>query len=143
MASRNRSPLAAVLLLVVAALALKVIGSSGREPRQGLPAEKQIQTAQARRMPVWILVHSTMCQSCKVMERTASKVMPAFKGRVQFVDVLVDAPENKDLVRRLKVSVIPTSIFLYGSGKTAARLEGVVLTPEELSKGLSALEERR
>jgi len=88
--------------------------------------------------PVWVLAHSDWCAQCQEMSKIASKVVPAFSGKVAFVDLKVDDPAQQELVRNFKVSVIPTSIFVDAAGKEIDRVLGVI--PEaDLREKLQAL----
>ena len=88
--------------------------------------------------PAYVLVHSTMCIPCKQMDKTAKAVVPRFRGKVQYLDVLIDRPQDSALVKRLKVSLIPTSVFLGSDGKELGRVVGVI-KPDDLTKRLQAL----
>ncbi|BCW99233.1 MAG: hypothetical protein KatS3mg024_2060 [Armatimonadota bacterium] len=106
--------------------------SEGKDPAALVPEGK----------PVWVLAHSDWCAQCQEMSRIASKVAPAFSGKVAFVEVKVDDPAQQAMVQKLKISVIPTSIFLDATGKERDRVLGVI--PEkDLKIKLQSLAEAR
>ncbi len=141
-----------ILGIVAAIAALAVVKSM--EPRQSsgsaccppLDAASAPQTAPAPEAgpvleegkPAWVLAHSDMCQQCQQMSKIAADVVPDFKDNVQFLDVKVDSPSGQPLAKKLKVSVIPTSIFLDANGKEVERKVGLI-PAGELRRKLSAL----
>jgi thiol-disulfide isomerase/thioredoxin len=122
----NRAPIA--LLLVAAAVALILIGKgmlAQDSINPGDPAEVQLDQALAQKRVIYALFHSTDCIPCKQMEKTAAEVMPAFKGKIVFIDVNVYDPTNANLLRRMGLRVIPTNYIFDRSGQYK-KIEGAI-----------------
>lgn len=121
---KNRFLLIAVILAAVVIVTAKGQRSPQKCATGCLPmvASPRIQAGK----PAWVLIHSSLCIPCKQMEKTAAAVMPGWSDKVQFVDVLVDRPQDQKLMQKYKVSLIPTSVFLDKNGKEISRFVGVI-----------------
>ncbi len=147
-----------ILGVIAAMAALSAVKNIGPQQASssccpGLPADQELhapsQAAQKSSAlaipegrPVWVLAHSDWCAQCQEMSKIASKVAPQFAGKVAFVELKVDDPEQQDLVKDLKISVIPTSVFLNANAAEIDRVLGVI--PEaQLKAKLRSLSEER
>lgn len=116
------------LLLVGAAVALILIGKnmlSGSAINPNDPPETQLNQALEQKRVIYALFHSTDCIPCKQMEKTAAEVLPAYKGKIIFVDVNVYDPINTPLLRRMGLRVIPTNYIFDRTGQHK-RIEGAI-----------------
>ncbi len=115
-----------------------LLSSSGRGHRPRRPHPRPRLGRCWKRQARLVLAHSDMCQQCQQMSKIAADVVPDFKDNVQFLDVKVDSPSGQPLAKKLKDSVIPTSIFLDANGKEVERKVGLIPAGERRRK-LSAL----
>ncbi|ABZ83774.1 thioredoxin domain protein, putative [Heliomicrobium modesticaldum Ice1] len=76
-----------------------------------------IENAKKAKKPAWILFHSQTCQSCVEMEQLFRKIEPELNQKIAFVDVDVNDPANKYLLRNFEVRMIPTTVLLDGHGE--------------------------
>jgi thioredoxin-like negative regulator of GroEL len=140
---------AIVILLVVAVLAgvlfakaqrgatsarsATVVGATSGAP--GKPAAATItsvhndavadyETALKTGKPVYVLFHSLSCQPCAEISAVAARVMPAYDGRVVFVNAISDDPSAQQLASKFQFQYIPTSFFITPDGKVADSFTG-------------------
>jgi thiol-disulfide isomerase/thioredoxin len=131
--------LIAVVVVFLALVAVKVMpapvgGSAGvaTSPVAGKPSEAHAdasvayEAALAQRKPVYVLFHSLTCQPCIEISAVADRVVPAYAGKVVFVNALSDDPGSQQLMSELKFQYIPTSFFIDGSGKVVGSFTGVL-----------------
>jgi len=81
-----------------------------------LSPEEQLDRLLAIGRPIFAFFHSNTCQQCVEMSKIVDQVYPAFEGRVHLVDVNVYDKGNQNLLRRARLQVIPTLIFIDRSG---------------------------
>jgi len=81
-----------------------------------LSPEEQLDRLLAAGRPILIFFHSTTCKQCVEMTKIVDQVYPAFEGRVHLVDVNVYDKGNQNLLRRARLQVIPTLIFIDRGG---------------------------
>jgi thioredoxin-like negative regulator of GroEL len=74
------------------------------------------------------------------MEALLAEIEPEFQGRVAFVKVLVDDPQERSLVEAYRIELIPTTFLLDRRGKTVQKHIGV-WPKEELVAELKRLAE--
>lgn len=67
--------------------------------------------------PVWLLFRSSTCVPCIEMQKTMDALHPEFKGKVDFITVDVNDPNNRDTVLRFQVRYIPVT-YLFDRNKT-------------------------
>ncbi|PKQ16999.1 MAG: hypothetical protein CVT67_02315 [Actinobacteria bacterium HGW-Actinobacteria-7] len=67
--------------------------------------------------PVYVLFHSTTCQSCIDISRVVDGVLPEYADRLTFVNAITDDPGARSLADRFEFQYIPTSFFIDGKGK--------------------------
>jgi thiol-disulfide isomerase/thioredoxin len=82
-----------------------------------LSPEEQVDRLLAARQPIFAFFHSNTCKQCIDMTEIVDQVYPAFEGRVHLVDVNVYERRNQNLLRRARLQVIPTLIFIDRSGE--------------------------
>ena len=79
---------------------------------------------------------SPMCSECQEMEAELKKVMSNYKDSVLIEEINVienygKEPEyNKLAIKKFKVTLVPTTIFLDKQGNTIYRQEGVIPAKE-------------
>ena len=102
-----------------------------------LSPEAQVDRLLAAKQPVFAFFHSNTCQQCIDMTRIVDQVYPDFKDRVYLVDVNVYDKGNQNLLRRARLQVIPTLIFIDRSGEGQGYTG--VIPAEALREQLEAL----
>ena len=131
--------LAGILIMVAVVFLMK----NKPEPAPDLTAklpEAQLDWYLENKQPVFVFFHSTTCQTCIDMMDVVDQVYPEFKGQVGIVDVDVYASWNQDLLRRVRITNIPTQVFINQEGMGTTMIGG--MQPDDLRAELRALAER-
>lgn len=128
--------LAGIIIIVAVVFLLK------NEPEQkpdlaAKAPEAQLDWYLENEQPVFVFFHSTTCKTCTDMMAVVDQVYPEFKDQVGLVDVDVYASWNEDLLRRARITNIPTQVFINGKGEGKTMIGG--MQPEELRAQLQAL----
>lgn len=76
--------------------------------------------------PVYVLFHSNTCTACVSISASLNAVMPAYAGRVVFVDVMSDSATGEELEKLLPYPHIPFSFFIKPGGDLAGSYQGVL-----------------
>lgn len=130
--------LAGIIIVVTAVFLLK--NQSEPEPDLTVKApETQLDWYLENEQPVFVFFHSTTCKSCTDMMAVVDQVYPEFKDQVGLVDVDVYASFNENLLRRGKITNIPTQVFINEKGEGKTSIGG--MQPEELRAELQMLAE--
>ena len=74
--------------------------------------------------PVYVLFHSLTCQPCVEISAVVDKVMPAYAGKVVFVNAISDDSSAQQLASEFQFQYIPTSFFITPDGKVADSFTG-------------------
>jgi len=128
--------LCGLVLLAVLVLLLK----NQPEPMPDLSAhapEAQLDWYLEHYQPVFVFFHSTTCKTCTDMMAVVDQVYPEFEGQVGLVDVNVYHSWNEDLLRRARITNIPTQVFINKKGEGKTMIGG--MQSEELRAELQAL----
>ncbi len=70
-------------------------------------------------LPVLLDFTGPKCKACKTMKTRLPNIASDYKGKVRIV--FVDANKEKDLVKKYKVMLIPTLVFIARSGEEVER----------------------
>lgn len=127
-----------MLVLVVIALKSQLDEPAIQAAREAeaLPAV-QLQRALQAGQPTLAFFHSNNCYQCLVMIDTVDQVYPEFAPFVARVDVNVSDDRNSDLLRQVRIQVIPTLIFYDHQGQEQVHLG--VMEPLDLRRQLAGL----
>ena len=90
--------------------------SGSDDPYPAMPAE-QVQWVIRNKKPAMVLVYSTLCRPCRMMDSLVQLVKRDYQPDVVFIEVLYDDPANAPVLRWARVSTIPASYFLSRSGE--------------------------
>ncbi len=146
---RRISP-SVVIILVVVALFAGVILAKSQAARTAAPAASEAGTvasaptgvsgttitsthndavadyeaALASGKPVYLLFHSLTCDPCVEISAVVDNVMPAYEGKVVFVNAISDDPSGRQLASQFQFQYIPTSFFITPEGKVADSFTG-------------------
>ena len=90
--------------------------------------------------PVVYDFSSQMCLECKNLKAVITPLEEDYKNKITFynVDVNSSDPDNQKLVKKYKVNVVPTLVFIDKNGKVVRRTEGS-MPKAELKKYLDEL----
>ncbi|MHC5543667.1 thioredoxin family protein, partial [Singulisphaera rosea] len=98
---------------------------SGIAWRENLGAAQK--EARALNRPIWIQFTGPWCHFCQLMEREAFVHPPVIKhARESFVPVKLQSDDHEDLVHRLGVTGLPSTIIVTPAGVSIARQEGYI-----------------
>lgn len=127
-----------MLVLVVIALKSQLDEPAIQAAREAeaLPAV-QLQRALQAGQPTLAFFHSNNCYQCLVMIDTVDQAYPEFAPFVARVDVNVSDDRNSDLLRQVRIQVIPTLIFYDHQGQEQVHLG--VMEPLDLRRQLAGL----
>jgi len=141
---QNYLPLAVVLLVLVAAAIVLYPKFFGQENRgtssevkatAGTSTKRALDEALAKNQVTVLCFHSTTCQPCIEMDEIIEEIEPTFKGKVAFISVIVDDPEERLLIEKYEIQMIPTT-FIFDKEGNAQKTVGVI----EKDKFISTLD---
>jgi len=134
---------AVVVALFVVILGVKLNGTT-TSVAAGSPtavrgdAVAALEQAQAGDKPVFLLFHSLTCDPCVEISANVDQILPAYEGKVTFVNAITDDESAQRLAARFQFQYIPTSFFLDSAGQVVDSYTGV-LSEEELKAKLDQL----
>lgn len=76
--------------------------------------------------PAVLKFYAEWCTSCKEYAPTFEKVSAKYKGQVDFISVDADAKKNAALVKDLKISRIPETVFVSVDRNTVTKRLGPI-----------------
>ena len=76
--------------------------------------------------PQMVKFASKMCYDCQRLEKVMEKVYPEYVNKVTLTEISVqnNASSVQDMIKKYKVKLVPTSIFIDKNGDVKARVEG-------------------
>jgi thioredoxin-like negative regulator of GroEL len=80
--------------------------------------------------PVYVLFHSLTCQPCVEISAVVDKVMPAYEGKVVFVNAITEDQPSQQLAAKFQFQYIPTSFFVKPDGSIADSFTGAMSDAE-------------
>lgn len=92
----------------------------------GLTFNKSTSTiAQAQGKPQIIKFSSTMCLECQQVEKVMKELMPKYEDKVTYTEIIVDNRDDmkNNMIKKYKVTLVPTIIMLNSDGTQCARIE--------------------
>jgi len=135
---------AALIVLVFAVLIVAKAGSNATvatgvagSPAQpavpsGGPAESYAdasvayEKALASGKPIYLLFHSLNCAPCVEISAVADKVIPAYEGKVVFVNAIDGDPASQQLASKFQFQYIPQSFFIDSEGSVVDSFTGAM-----------------
>lgn len=85
---------------------------------------KAIADAEAQGKPAWLFIHSANDPLSMQTEVVYNGLQPEFADKIVFINVDFNDPAEKGLIRKYKVTAVPTSIFFDGHGKPVDKKVG-------------------
>jgi thiol-disulfide isomerase/thioredoxin len=128
--------IAGIVILIAAVFLLKNQPAKTEVPLDKLP-ETQLNWYLENHQPVFVFFHSTTCQTCIDMMGVVDQIYPKFKDHVGLVDVNVYQTWNENLLRRARITNIPTQVFINEKGEEKTMIGG--MQPDELRAELQIL----
>lgn len=86
-------------------------------------------------IPALVKFHADWCGPCRLLAPVLAEVAGELQGQVAVFKV--DATENADLVKRLRISALPTT-SIFDQGREVSRLVGLQ-TKERLMEQITAI----
>ena len=120
--------------VVLALITFKIATSQTSLTNPTFSSSDLIKQAVKDNKPAWLLFHSKTCQTCIEMERTYETLRPEFAGKIAFINIDVNNPSEKTLVKLYKINQIPTSYFLNRAGQPISLDIGLIPMAEMQSK---------
>ena len=107
----------------------------------GLTFNKSNSTiALASGKPQVIKFSSTMCLECKEVEKVFKELLPKYSKNFEYTEIIVDSRNDmkNNMIKKYKVTLVPTVIMLNSDGSQYKRIEGAIPSNEmeEYIKGL-------
>jgi len=138
-----------VVVLVVLAFAAFVVAKEGsREAAQvcapapatqqasadigGPPAESHADAVVAydaalkTGKPIYLLFHSLSCAPCIEISAVVDKVIPAYEGKIVFVNAISDDSASQQLASKFQFQYIPQSFFIDSRGSVVDSFTGAM-----------------
>lgn len=90
-------------------------------------------SAKVKESPTLMTFTSTMCLDCKKLKGVLAEVIPQYNDKINFIGYnALDKDRNvQNAIKKYKVTLVPTMIFLDKDGKEINKIEGFI-TKEEL-----------
>lgn len=110
------NPLAIVGLLVAVIVLFWLKGQPESAKESSEAPQEQLSLALEAGKPVLAFYHSDNCEACIEMIDIVNQVYPEFENEVVLIDIDVNDPKNKRLVRKVGLTAIPTEMFYDRSG---------------------------
>lgn len=107
----------------------------------GLTFNKDTSTiAQATGKPQIIKFSSTMCLECKEVEKVFKELMPKYSEKIDYTEIIVDNRDDmkNSMIKKYKVTLVPTIIMLNSDGSQYKRIEGA-LPANEMEQHIKGL----
>ena len=91
-------------------------------------AAKEEMTANKTQKPRVIKFYSPMCSDCQKVSKEMVGVVEDFKDAVTFEEINVSeqTDKNKALIKKYKITLVPTLIFESKDGKIVKKVEGFI-----------------
>ena len=130
---------AAVVVLFASILGLKMTSAgngagSDSATAARIDAVAAFEEARTKGNPVFLLFHSLTCDPCVEISANVDQVLPAYEGKVSFVNAITDDSSAQRLAARFQFQYIPTSFFLGRDGRVVDTFTGVLSTDELKAK---------
>ena len=113
--------------LIIAALifVLPVVVYGVLSGRQSAVSETEVLFAG---MPKLIKFSSPMCSDCQTLAKIIDEIDDDYEDRVDFIEISVNdnSKEVKEHIKKYKVTLVPTMVFLNSKGELVARVEGSI-----------------
>ncbi len=104
---------------------LLILGLSSDFSRSCAADQKiEVRSLLSRNIPLMLQFGKSWCPTCKSTRPVLDSTARAYAGKALIVPVDVEA--NMELVRNLKIRLIPTQIFLTPDGREFFRHEGIL-----------------
>lgn len=88
--------------------------------------------AQAKDKPQIIKFSSTMCLECQQVEKVFRKLLPKYQDSIVYTEIIVDNRDDmkNNMIKKYKVTLVPTIIMLNSDGSLNKRIESAVSEQE-------------
>lgn len=88
-------------------------------------SQARLNKALADKKVTVLCFHSTTCQPCIEMDEIIEEIKPEFEDKVAFISVVVDDPEERPLIEKYEIQMIPTTFIIDKKGQ-AKKQVGVI-----------------
>lgn len=97
-----------------------------------LTFNKDTAIANSNNLPQIIKFSSSMCLECKQVEGIFKEIMPKYKDKVAYTSVMVDSGKDmtNNLIKKYKITLVPTVVMLNSDGSKAQVIEGAISKEE-------------
>jgi len=77
-------------------------------------------------LPQIIKFSSSMCLECKEVEKIFKDILPKYKDKVSYTEIIVDSRKdmNNKLIKKYNITLVPTVVMIDSNGKECKRFEG-------------------
>lgn len=107
----------------------------------GLTFNKDTSTvALASGKPQIIKFSSTMCLECQEVEKVFKEILPKYRDRISYTEIIVDSRDDmkNSMIKKYNVTLVPTIIMLNSDGTQHKRIESS-LPKNEMEKYIQGL----
>jgi putative thioredoxin len=103
--------------------------ASGKISESHADANAAYDAALAGGKPVYVLFHSLTCDPCIEISAIVDKIIPAYEGKVVFVNAISDDPGSQVLGEKFQFQYIPQSFFIDAKGSVVDSFTGAMDEP--------------
>ena len=93
--------------------------------------ESQV-VAQTKDIAQIIKFSSSMCLECKQVEAIFDEIMPKYRDRIEYTQIIVDSRKdmNNPLIKKYNVTLVPTVVMVNSDGTVARTIVGAASKEE-------------
>ena len=116
------------IVIILAILILPMLVYGGLKLNMDKRVENQAVAQVGQNMPQVIKFSSQMCKDCIEMGKLFNEIMSDFNSYIKFINIDAQKTDKQtqNLIRKYKVNVVPTIIYINKDGKEVRKTEGIV-----------------
>lgn len=116
------------IVIILAILILPMLVYGGLKLNMDKRVENQAVAQVGQNMPQVIKFSSQMCKDCIEMGKLFNEIMPDYNSYIKFININAQKTDKQtqNLIRKYKVNVVPTIIYINKDGKEVRKTEGIV-----------------
>ncbi len=122
-----------VLLVTVGCAAPSAVNSPGPSGAAEVSAAQSVRAEQ----PLFVNFYATWCGSCMAMQPVVNKLAEAYQGRVTFLTLNIDEPQNREAMQKYRFVGQPQFVVVDVRGNIVASRIGIQ-TYEQLKADIEA-----
>ncbi len=116
------------IVIILAIIILPMLIYGGLKLNIDKRVENQANAQISQNMAQVLKFSSKMCKDCIEMGKLFNEVMPDYDNDIKFINIDAQNTDKntQNLIRKYKVNVVPTVIYINKEGKEVRKTEGIV-----------------